>query len=123
MTPARRKGGPPALSGDAAVLAILAAVRRIPAGWVATYGQVAAVAGLPRRARLVARVLATLPVEAGGPDGVEVPWHRVINAGGRVSFAASRGGSDAWQVALLKAEGVEFDAGGRCDLERFRWPE
>lgn len=117
MTPARRKGGPPALSGDAAVLAILAAVRRIPPGWVATYGQVAAVAGLPRRARLVARVLAKLP------DGMEVPWHRVINAGGRVSFAASRGGSDARQVALLKAEGVEFDAGGRCELERFRWPE
>jgi methylated-DNA-protein-cysteine methyltransferase-like protein len=103
------------LAGDAAAAAICAVIRRIPKGWVATYGQVAAMAGLPRRARLVGRVLQEL-----GPD-TDIPWHRVVNAKGEVSFTASRNGSDSRQLRLLRQEGIEFDAHDRFDLERFRW--
>ena len=101
--------------GDAAVVAIYAVIRRIPKGWVATYGQVAAMAGLPRRARLVGTVLQQLG------RNTDLPWHRVVNAKGEISFSLSRNGSDALQQRLLKKEGVKFDARNRFDLERFRW--
>jgi methylated-DNA-protein-cysteine methyltransferase related protein len=92
---------------------ILAAVRRIPRGKVCTYGDVAEVAGLPRRARLVGTVLRQT-------SGRGLPWYRVINAGGRISFPV---GSDAYarQRRKLEAEGVVF-AGGRVDLRRYGWP-
>ena len=92
---------------------ILAAVRRIPRGRVCTYGNVAEVAGLPRRARLVGTVLRQTSARG-------LPWYRVINAGGRISFPA---GSDAYarQRHKLEAEGVVF-AGGRVDLRRYGWP-
>lgn len=89
---------------------ICRAVEQIPRGQVASYGQVAALAGLPGRARLVGHVLAHLP------PGSTVPWHRVVNATGKISLVehgASR------QRALLEAEGVEFRASGRIDLRRF----
>ncbi len=101
--------------GDEARAAICAVVRRIPPGWVATYGQVAAMAGLPRRARLVGHVLQHLDA------ATTVPWHRVVNAKGEVSYAASRNGGDAVQRRRLEEEGIEFGDGGRFDLERFRW--
>jgi methylated-DNA-protein-cysteine methyltransferase related protein len=101
--------------GDAAAEAICAVIRRIPKGWVATYGQVAAMAGLPRRSRLVGHVLAQLD------PATEIPWHRVVNAKGEVSYSLSRNGSDAFQQRLLEQEGVEFDERNRFDLERFRW--
>ena len=88
-------------------------VRRIPEGKVATYGQVAALAGLPRHARQVGYALHALRDE-------ETPWHRVINAGGAVSVRSTPGW-DGRQRALLEAEGVEFSGGGRVNLERFRW--
>jgi methylated-DNA-protein-cysteine methyltransferase-like protein len=93
---------------------ILAAIRRIPRGRVCTYGNVAEVAGLPRRARLVGTVLRQTPAARG------LPWYRVINAGGRISFPV---GSDAYarQRHKLEAEGVVF-AGGRVDLRRYGWP-
>jgi methylated-DNA-protein-cysteine methyltransferase related protein len=103
--------------GDEAIEAICAVVRRIPSGWVATYGQVAAMAGLPRRARLVGYVLQHLDTTT------DIPWHRVVNAKGEVSYALSRHGSDAFQQRLLEEEGVEFDDRNRFNLERFRWPE
>jgi len=106
---------PPA--GDKAVAAICAVIRRIPKGWVATYGQVAALAGLPRRARLVGHVLQNLD------PAIDIPWHRVVNAKGEVSYSPSRNGGDALQRRLLAKEGVEFDDKGRFNLERFRWPE
>jgi methylated-DNA-protein-cysteine methyltransferase-like protein len=89
-------------------------VARIPQGRVATYGQVAALAGLPRHAREVGRVLAGLPA------GSRLPWQRVINAAGRPS---PRGvlADEGHQRRCLEAEGVEFDARGRVDLERFGW--
>ncbi len=90
--------------------AILRAVAAIPKGRVASYGQVAALAGLPGRARLVGRVLATLPPNS------RVPWQRVVNARGELSLAGADG---ARQRRLLEAEGVEFSASGRIDLRRF----
>jgi methylated-DNA-protein-cysteine methyltransferase-like protein len=113
MPPNRKRIAQP--TGDAAVEAIYAVIRRIPKGWVATYGQVAAMAGLPRRARLVGHILQHLDTNA------KLPWHRVVNAGGKVSYSLSREGSDALQRRLLEKEGVEFDHKNRFDLERFRW--
>jgi methylated-DNA-protein-cysteine methyltransferase related protein len=101
--------------GDKAVEAICAVVCRIPKGWVATYGQVAAMAGMTRRARLVGRVLQHLDSKT------EVPWHRVVNAKGEVSFSLSRNGGDVLQRRLLEKEGIKFDKNNRLDLERDRW--
>lgn len=103
--------------GDEAAAAICAVIRRIPKGWVATYGLVAAMAGMPRRARLVGRVLQNID------PATDIPWHRVVNAKGAVSYTLSRNGSDAFQQRLLEKEGVEFDDRNRFNLERFRWPE
>jgi methylated-DNA-protein-cysteine methyltransferase-like protein len=106
----------PAQGNDTAAT-ICAVIRRIPKGWVATYGQVAALAGLPRRARLVGHVLQHLDPAS------DIPWHRVVNAKGEVSYSLSRNGGDVLQQRLLEKEGVQFDGKGRFDLERFRWPE
>jgi methylated-DNA-protein-cysteine methyltransferase related protein len=95
--------------------AIYDVIRRIPRGWVATYGQVATMAGLPRRARLVGRLLQRLD------QAVKIPWHRVVNARGEISYSLSRNGGDALQRRLLEKEGLEFDADGRLDLDRCRW--
>lgn len=100
---------------DDAVAAICDVIRRIPKGWVATYGQVAAMAGLPRRARLVGHVLQHLD-----PAADDLPWHRVVNARGKVSYTPSRKGGDTVQQRRLAAEGVEFDDRNGFDLERFR---
>jgi methylated-DNA-protein-cysteine methyltransferase-like protein len=89
-------------------------VRRIPRGRVATYGQVAALAGFPRNPRLAGYALHNLPV------GSDVPWHRVIGAGARISLPRETG-AYALQRALLEKEGVRFDARERVDFERFRW--
>jgi methylated-DNA-protein-cysteine methyltransferase-like protein len=89
-------------------------VRQIPRGAVATYGQVAELAGYPRQARQVGWIL------SGLPDGTDVPWQRVINAKGEVSPRAF-GDSHLEQRALLEAEGVSFNARGRVDLRAHRW--
>lgn len=88
-------------------------VALVPRGRVATYGQIAELAGLPRQARQVGYVLAALPA------GSRLPWHRVINARGEISLADPAGA--ARQRALLEREGVEFSAADRVDLDRFRW--
>ena len=93
---------------------IYAVVRRIPRGRVATYGQVAAVAGLPGRARQVGYALAALP------NGSAVPWHRVINAQGRLSLERRGPGGGVVQRQRLESEGVVFE-GRRVSLERFGW--
>lgn len=93
---------------------IYAVVRQIPEGRVATYGQVAALAGLPGHARQVGYALSALSA-----DGT-VPWHRVINAEGRVS-PRSEPGYDGYQRHLLQGEGVRFDRHGRVSLSEFRW--
>jgi methylated-DNA-protein-cysteine methyltransferase related protein len=93
---------------------IWAVVGRIPYGRVATYGQVARIAGLGRQARRVGYALAALS------DDRELPWHRVINAKGQVSARANPF-RESIQRELLENEGVEFDDSGRIDLDRYRW--
>lgn len=93
---------------------IYAAVRRIPRGRVATYGQIAELAGLPGHARQVGYALHALPA------GTTVPWHRVLNARGALSLRREAG-AELTQRLLLEREGVRFDAGGRVDLARVRW--
>jgi methylated-DNA-protein-cysteine methyltransferase-like protein len=93
---------------------IYAVVRRIPRGRVATYGQIAELAGLPGHARQVGYAMAALP------SGTTVPWHRVINAAGMVS-RRKYPGEELSQRQLLEREGVGFDARGRVDLKRVRW--
>lgn len=92
---------------------VMALVAQIPAGQVATYGQIAALAGSPRAARQVGGVLSALP-----PD-TAVPWQRVINRQG--SLSTWRKGCGELQQALLEAEGIVFDASGACDLSCYGW--
>lgn len=98
---------------SADVAAIRAVIRAIPRGRVASYGEIATRSGLPRRARLVGRVLR----EAGADAGL--PWHRVLRADGRLAFAP---GSTTFreQQRLLAAEGVRVER-GRVDITRFGW--
>jgi len=93
---------------------IYAVVRRIPRGRVATYGQVAQLAGLGGHARQVGYALHALP------GGTAVPWHRVINAAGAVSKRAVPG-AELTQRQLLEREGVGFDLRGRVRLGAVRW--
>lgn len=86
-------------------------IRRIPRGKVATYGQVARLAGYPRSARQVGYALAGISPE------LNVPWHRVINAKGEISLADPEDRQE--QAELLRAEGVEVL--GRIDLARYGW--
>ncbi|HEY9908935.1 MAG TPA: MGMT family protein [Thermosynechococcaceae cyanobacterium] len=95
--------------------AIYAVVRQIPVGQVATYGQVAELASLPRRARLVGYALFRVAPES------DVPWHRVINAKGQISESPFRLGGDYLQRSLLEAEGVEFNAKDQVDLRKCLW--
>ncbi len=90
-----------------------AIIRAIPAGRVMTYGDVAAYAGWPRQARRVGYALAALKDET-------VPWWRVINARGEISYRVRGGFAHDAQRARLEAEGVEFDLEGRVDLGRYR---
>jgi methylated-DNA-protein-cysteine methyltransferase related protein len=88
-------------------------VRRIPPGRVATYGQVAELAGLPGHARQVGYALHALP------EGSTVPWHRVVNAQGRISLR-SVPGAELAQEQRLAREGVRTEA-GRVKLKQVRW--
>ena len=92
------------------IYAVLAA---IPSGVVATYGQVAELAGLPRAARLVGRILSKLPCET------QLPWHRVINASGKISMRKESSGFDR-QKKRLQGEGVVVKD-DRISLKQYRW--
>jgi methylated-DNA-protein-cysteine methyltransferase-like protein len=94
---------------------VYAAVRRVPRGRVATYGDVAALAGLAGMARQVGYALAALP------GRTTVPWHRVINARGEISLRRVAG-PELEQRLRLEMEGVRFDARGRVSLATFGWP-
>jgi methylated-DNA-protein-cysteine methyltransferase-like protein len=120
--PASRAGGPRRATGRADQQTppgpnrnerVWAVVHRIPRGRVATYKQVAQHAALPgpTGARQVGYALAALA------EGSRIPWHRVVNAAGRVSPRES----SALQRELLEAEGVCFDLDGVVDLERYGW--
>ena len=93
---------------------IWAVIRKVPRGKVATYGQIATLAGLPGHARQVGYALHALP------EGSGVPWHRIINAQGGISLRMEPGHENLQQF-LLEEEGVEFDRPGRVSLERFGW--
>ncbi|MGN2242513.1 MGMT family protein [Frateuria sp. GZRR33] len=90
---------------------VYAAIAAIPRGRVASYGAIAARAGLPGRARLVGRLLGETP------EGMELPWYRVLRASGQVALPpGSRGFRE--QCRLLRAEGIEV-VNGRVPLSRF----
>ena len=89
------------------------AIRAIPHGKVATYAQIAALAGNHRAARQVVRVL------HASSEKDRLPWHRVINSRGGISLARGRGFEE--QKRLLLKEGVRVNRLGRIDLEEFRW--
>jgi methylated-DNA-protein-cysteine methyltransferase-like protein len=88
-------------------------VGRIPEGRVATYGQIAHLAGIPKGARQVGYAMAALGRGAPRPG---VPWHRVVNAKGESSIGGE-------QISRLEAEGVVFDERGRIDLKMYGWSD
>lgn len=92
---------------------VYAVVRRVPAGRVTTYGDVAAMLGSPRVARHVGWALAACRED-------DVPWQRVINARGTISFRGDTPRA-VLQRARLEGEGVVFDARDRVDLKKYRW--
>jgi methylated-DNA-protein-cysteine methyltransferase related protein len=94
---------------------VFAVVARIPKGRVATYGQIARLAGLPRHARLVGYALHALPERS------HLPWHRVVNAEGRISLRSDGLGHDRLQRVLLEREGVRFNKQGVVPLNQFQW--
>ena len=89
-------------------------VRRIPRGCVATYGQVAALAGNPRWSRVVGYALHV------NPEPGAIPCHRVVNRLGETSRAFAFGGGDMQRI-LLEEEGVSFGEDGRIDLKKYQW--
>ena len=100
--------------GSSSYQRIYAVVRRIPEGRVATYGQVASLAGLAGHARQVGYALHALP------GGTAIPWHRVVNATGGISLRSMPGG-ELVQRGLLEREGIPLDPRGRVPLARMRW--
>ncbi|MBI4727727.1 MGMT family protein [candidate division TA06 bacterium] len=93
---------------------IISLIKRIPRGKVASYGQIAALAGNPRGARAVIWLLHS----SSGKE--KLPWHRVINGQGTISLKPGNGYEE--QRALLESEGVEFGLQGKIDLKRYLWP-
>ena len=92
---------------------VKAVIRRIPRGRVATYGQVAALAGRERAARGVAWILHSSSEAAG------LPWQRVVGGPGRISLPRGKGLEE--QRSRLVAEGVTVGRDGRIDLKRYQW--
>jgi methylated-DNA-protein-cysteine methyltransferase-like protein len=88
-------------------------IRSIPEGKVATYGQVARLAGSPRAARQVVRALHSMSKKH------RLPWHRVINAKGQIALQDDESYNE--QVLSLEAEGVEIGLNGVIDLDRYQW--
>ena len=93
---------------------IFAVVRRIPSGRVASYGQVAELAGLAGHARLVGYALHASPADT-------LPWHRVVDREGRLSLARLDPAAGVTQRIRLQRERVTFDARGRVNMDRHRW--
>jgi len=92
-------------------------VQAIPYGKVASYGQIADLAGLPGRARLVGKALGCVPEQ--GWRGQRVPWYRVINSQGSISFSPASEHFEC-QKQLLQDEQVVV-LGGRIKLKQFQW--
>lgn len=111
----RRVREAPLPASQSAYPRIHAAVRRIPRGKVATYGQIAALAGLPHAPRVAGYALHALP------EGTPVPWHRVVAAGGKLSLGRLSLEGATTQRLRLEHEGVRFDGRGCVDLSKHQW--
>ncbi|MFD1215008.1 MULTISPECIES: MGMT family protein [Microbulbifer] len=109
----RDKGGKTSVSHNDATSRIYLTLAQVPFGHVVTYGGLAELAGLPRAARLVGNTLRNLPADT------RLPWHRVINASGRISLPEPRA---QVQRKRLEKEGITL-LNGRVDLHRYRWPQ
>ena len=101
------------MSNQSAELRIYTALATIPSGRVATYGQIGMLAGLPRSGRLVGRTLKNLPNDSN------LPWHRVINASGRISLPLDSEGFKR-QKARLQEEGL-IVKGNWISLAQYQW--
>lgn len=99
---------------DSNYTVIYGIIKKIPEGRVATYGQIARLAGLPGHARLVGYALHS------SPEALALPWHRVINGRGELSRLPDPD-SSLRQRELLALEGIVLDASGKIDLKKFRW--
>lgn len=93
-------------------LRVIEVIKAIPEGRVMTYGQIAAMAGSPRGARQVVRILHSLGRR------YKLPWHRVVNAKGEIAIQDEEG--HAMQILYLKDEGVDLDDNGIVDLAYYR---
>lgn len=89
-------------------------VKQIPYGKVATYGQVAMLAGNPRWARIVGYALHK------NPDPENIPCYRVVTKDGKVADSFAFGGGNA-QKELLEAEGIVFNKDGKIDMQKYQW--
>jgi methylated-DNA-protein-cysteine methyltransferase-like protein len=94
---------------------VYAVVSRVPLGRVATYGQIARLAGMPGHARLVGYALNALPEHS------TVPWHRIVNAKGCISQRADSSGHEALQKRILQSEGVRFTRQAVIALGTYQW--
>ena len=90
-------------------------VKQIPIGTVLTYGQVAELAGLYGKARLVGYALFKVEI------ATDIPWQRVVNSKGEISYSIARCGGDYLQKTLLEQEGIQFSHAQRIDLKKYRW--
>ena len=101
------------MNSDERARRIASTIADIPRGCVASYGQVAEIAGIPRGARQVGYVLRTLP------EAKDLPWHRVITASGKIAFAK---GSDQFREQSLKLAREDVKVrNGKVDMKVFRW--
>lgn len=98
---------------EAFTRSVIRLIKRIPQGKVSTYGQIALMAGRPGGARQVTRILHAMSRKH------DLPWHRVINARGRISLPEYGGYEE--QRARLQLEGVEFDEKDRVDFDTYLW--
>lgn len=103
-TEARARRGPVEIEDDPSLQAIWEVIARVPRGKVSTYGDIARAAGLPGRARQAGYALRHMP------DGLNLPWHRILGAGGKIVFPP-RSKQHREQARLLRSEGVEVVKG------------
>ena len=99
---------------QAFTLEVIRLIAAIPSGQVATYGQIAAMAGNHRAARQVSRVLHSCS------STHQLPWHRVVGAGGKISIPSTQSAHQK-QKKKLQEEGIEFGLGDTIDLNQFQW--
>ncbi|MFQ5501153.1 MAG: MGMT family protein [Phycisphaerae bacterium] len=111
----RRKRPQDNLDPIEAHLRILTVIRSIPRGRVSTYGRIAAAAGLPGRSRLVGRILRDSPLAKG------VPWHRVVNATGRISDRSGPGPNEQRERLLHEGITPKNASSDRIDLTVYLW--